>query len=277
MSTHAHARPTTSLLRRPIEGNGGWVPHHPVIGIAGQDGRSSAAENGMAGRTGDDYTCAGRTGRCGLDRPNSRESLLTKLVARALPCLAVIVLAACATQGPSGPTAWQDPSYRGPQFHKIFVVGLGPQSLADVPGFEDLMVSTLQSAGIPAVPGYRFVPSDGAPDQATMKAAITRSGADAALLVRLSDPSTQTSIGYGVGGVVSVGPDMYAGWYEPGFTSQSHQVSTIYTTLFDVKTAKQVWTYNPQTASPKTLRQDAPAFANDVVNRLLASGLVATL
>ena len=84
------------------------------------------------------------------------------------PCLALPsrhrARTACATQGPSGPTAWRDPSYRGPQFHKIFVVGLGPQSLADVPGFEDLMVSTLQSGGIPAVAGYRFVPSDRAPD-----------------------------------------------------------------------------------------------------------------
>jgi hypothetical protein len=110
-----------------------------------------------------------------------------------------------------------------------------------------------------------------------MRAAITHSGADAALLVRLSDPSMQTSMGYGVGGVASVGADMYVGWYEPGFASVSYEESTIYTTLFDVKTTQQVWTYNPQTASLATLRKDAPAFANDVINRLLASGLVATL
>ena len=201
---------------------------------------------------------------------------------RALLYLAAAALIAgcAAAPSPVDTTAWRDPDYKGPPFKKIFVVGLSAQSLTDQRGFENLMVSTLQGAGVVAVPGWQFVPTDRTPDQATMRAAIAQSGADAALLVRLSGFTTEGSIGVGVvGGVASVGSvagsNMYVGWYEPGIVSQSYQAATIYTTLFDVKTAKPVWTYNPATYNPATLQQDAPTYANDVAGLLRSSGLLA--
>ena len=197
---------------------------------------------------------------------------------RALLCLvAAVLIAGCAAApSPVNTTAWRDPDYKGPPFKKIFVVGLSAQSLTDQRGFENLMVSTLQGAGVVAVPGWQYVPTDRTPDQATMRAAIAQSGADAALLVRLSGFTTEGSVGVGVvGGVAPVGSNMYVGWYEPGIVSQSYQAATIYTTLFDVKTAKPVWTYNPATYNPATLQQDAPSYANDVAGLLRSSGLLA--
>jgi hypothetical protein len=107
------------------------------------------------------------------------------------------------------------------------------------------MVSMLQGAGVVAVPGWQYVPTDRTPDQETMRAAVLQSGADAALLVRLSGFTTEGSVGVGVvGGVAPVGSiagaNMYVGWYEPGFVSKSSATAKIYTTLFDVKTAKPV-------------------------------------
>src|SRR5271166_6529712 len=97
------------------------------------------------------------------------------------------LIAACASApSPVVTTSWRDPSYNGPPFKKIFVVGLSAKSLKDQRGFENLIVYTLQGAGITAVPGWQYVPTDRTPDQATMRAAIVQSGADAALLVRLS-------------------------------------------------------------------------------------------
>ena len=62
------------------------------------------------------------------------------------------VLAGCAAApSPLNTTAWRDPDYKGPPFKKIFVVGLSAQSLTDQRGFENLMVSTLQGAGVVAV------------------------------------------------------------------------------------------------------------------------------
>ena len=188
------------------------------------------------------------------------------------------LIAGCAAvPSPNETTGWRDPDFKGPPFGKLLVVGLSAQSLIDQRGFEDLMVSTLRSAGIAAVPGWQFVPPDRTPDQAIMRAAVERSGADAVLLVRLSSFTTETSVGYGVvGDTVATGPDMYSGWYAPGIVTDSYQAATIYTTLFNVRSGRPVWTFNPPTYSPATLKQDAPRYANEVVDRLLSSGLVAT-
>jgi hypothetical protein len=204
---------------------------------------------------------------------------LIRLARKYLCSVAAALLAACsAVPSPTNTTTWRDASFNGPQFHKIFVVGLSAQSLSDQRGFENLMVSALQSTGIAAVPGWQYVPTDRTPDQATMRAAVLHSGADAVLLVRLSGWQTEGSVGVGtVGGSEQVGPHMYVGWYEPGVVNTSYQAATIYTTLFDVKTAKAVWTYNPPTYDPSTLQQQAPVFANDVAGMLRSSGLLATL
>jgi hypothetical protein len=192
-------------------------------------------------------------------------------------CLVAValVLGCAAAPSSTNTTTWRDPKFNGPPFTKIFVVGLSAQSLTDQRGFENVMVSALQSASVEAVPGWQFVPTDRPPDQETMRAAVLKSGADAALLVRLSDFKTEGSVGVGdVGGVAAVGSNMYVGWYEPGIVSTSYQAATIYTTLFDVKTASAVWTYNPPTYNPSTLQQNAPAFANDVVGLLQSNGFI---
>jgi hypothetical protein len=192
-------------------------------------------------------------------------------------CLAALsLLVGCAAApSPVQSTTWRDPNYNGQPFKKIFVVGLSAQSLKDQRGFENLMVSTLQGAGVVAVPGWQFVATDRTPDQATMRAAIAQSGADAALLVRMSGFKTETAVGYTSGVVVPDGPNMYVGWYEPGIVSENYQAATIYTTLFDVKTAKPVWTFNPATYNPATLQQDAPRYANDVAGLLRSGGFLA--
>jgi hypothetical protein len=188
-----------------------------------------------------------------------------------------MVLAACAAApAPTNVTTWRDPTFAGRPFTKIFVVGLSSQSLVDQRGFENAMVDALRSAGVDAVPGWQFVPTDRVPDQATMRSAVAASGADGALLVRMSVPQTETALAYSPGTVEQAGPGLYVGWYDPGVTTQSYQAATVFTTLFDVATAKTVWTYNPPAYGPMSLQQDVPAFAADVVARLQADRLLST-
>ena len=194
----------------------------------------------------------------------------------ALAGAACAVLAACAAApAPTNTTTWRDPSFAGPPFRTIFVVGLNSQSLVDQRGFENVMVAALANAGVNATPGWQAVPADRVPDQETMRSAIARSGADAALLVRMSTPQTETALAYSPGTVVQAGPGLYVGWYEPGVNTENYQAATVYTTLFDVATARPVWTYNPPTYGPMSLQQDVPAFAADVIARLQAARLVA--
>lgn len=199
------------------------------------------------------------------------------MLRRSIATLACAFLAACAAApSPTNVTTWRDPGFSGPPFRKVFVVGLSAQSLVDQRGFENAMVATLQSAGVVAVPGWQFVPTDRVPDEATMRAAVARSGADGALLVRMSDVQTESTLAYSAGTVAQAGPNLYVGWYAPGVVSENYQAANIFTTLFDVATARPVWTYNPVTYSPLSLSQGVPAFANDVVGRLQADGLIAT-
>src|SRR5271163_3382240 len=105
----------------------------------------------------------------------------------ALSLILLSLIVACASApSPLVTTTWRDPNYNGPPFKKIFVVGLSAQSLKDQRGFENLMVYALQGTGVAAVPGWQYVITDHTPNQATIRAAIVQSGADAALLVRLS-------------------------------------------------------------------------------------------
>ena len=53
------------------------------------------------------------------------------------------------------------------------------------------------------------------------------------------------------------GAGMYGGWYQPA-VEVDYQRATVYTTLFDVQTAKPVWTFNVPTFNPATVRQDMP-------------------
>jgi hypothetical protein len=198
------------------------------------------------------------------------------LLRTALSLVLLLLVVACASApSPLVTTTWRDPNYNGPPFKKIFVVGLSAQNLKDQRSFENLIVYTLQGTGVTAVAGWQYVPTDRTPDQASMRAAIVQSGADAALLVRLSGFTTETTVGVTSGVVVPAGSNMYVGWYEPGIVTESYQAATIYTTLFDVKTARAVWTFNPATYNPATLEQDAPQYANDVTRLLQSGGLLA--
>jgi hypothetical protein len=190
---------------------------------------------------------------------------------------AVLVLAGCGTvnQTPDQPTTWRDPAYTGPGFRKILVIGLNSKQLTDQRGFENLMVSTLQSASVVALPGWEFLPTDHMPDQATMRAVVRNMGADAVLLIRSSGFSTQSQAVPIMGPIVPLGAGLYDGWYQTT-ADVDYQVATIYTTLFDVATERPVWTYNPPAYNPAMLQQNAPAFANNVVNLLQSNGLIAT-
>jgi len=182
------------------------------------------------------------------------------------------------TIGSTPVSTWRDPNFSGPPFRKVFVVGLSAKDLTDQRGFENVMVSALQSARIVAVPGWQYVAIDSPPDQATMRAAVAKASADAVLLVRPSAVSTQSQVGIATGMVVEGTPGVYAGWYDPYnplLVNESVQVVTIFTTLFDVRTQKPVWTYNAPTYSPATLRQDAPAYANDIAGLLQGTGMFA--
>jgi len=197
---------------------------------------------------------------------------------------ALLLIAGCASTSTAPSSAWRDPNFTGKPFSKVFVIGLSSKDLTDRRGFEDLMVAALRSGGTQAVPAWQFLPSSGQADQASMMAAFAQSGADAVLLARFMGFSTQDQVGTAiVPGPPAYGPPglgidadlygAYSSWYGVP-VDQQYQVATIYTTLFDGKGMKAVWTYNPQSFDPNNLRQQTSAYAYDVAAMLQSAGLV---
>lgn len=200
---------------------------------------------------------------------------MSTLAARLFALVAVAFVAACtAVPSPTQSTTWRDPNFQGRPFSKLLVIGLSTKSLRDLRGFEDQLVEALRQAGIGAEPGWRYAPPSGLPDEAALRAAVVQAGAEGALMVRMGDFATEGEVGYSPGVVTEVAPNVYAGWYVPGIAEFDYQAANIFTTLFDARTMNPIWTYNPPTTDPGTLRRDGVGFANDVVSRLLASGLV---
>jgi hypothetical protein len=188
--------------------------------------------------------------------------------------IAVALIAVLSLTGgcaaPTQPSTWRAPAYAGPGFKKIFVIGLASKDLRDRQTFEDRMVAQLQAGGAQAVPGWQYLPQDRPADPATVQAAVAQAGADAVLLARFMGFDTQSAVvdpGVGLYG-------MYSGWYGAPAAVQ-YQVATVYTTLYDVASMSQVWTYNPQTFDPATLQQQMPVYVSAVVSLLQSNGLIA--
>lgn len=191
-----------------------------------------------------------------------------------LAVAAFVLTAGCAS--PTGDSRiWRDPNYAGPPFTKIFVIGLSSKGLADRQGFENLLVSQIQAVGVQAVPGYQFIPPGGQSDQATVMAALRRSGADAMLISRVTGYKNRDDVAMVADPGFGVGFDAYDGVFADPLVVQ-YQIATVYTTLYDAKSMNAVWTYSPKTMDPSAVQQQARAYASTAVALLQSSGLLNT-
>jgi hypothetical protein len=189
-----------------------------------------------------------------------------------LAIAAFVLMAGCAST-PGDPKIWRDPNYAGPPFTRIFVVGLSSKGLGDRQGFEDLLVSQIRAAGALAAPGYQYIPPGSQADQATVIAALRRSGGDAMLVVRITGYKNRDDVAMTLDPGFGFGFDTYDGVFAEPLVVQ-YQVATVYTTLYDAKTMNPVWTYSPKTMDPSMVQQQASAYASTAVALLQSSGLL---
>jgi hypothetical protein len=196
----------------------------------------------------------------------------TRLKPAWLAIAAFVLIAGCAST-PGDPKIWRDPSYTGPPFTRIFVIGLSSKGLGDRQGFEDLLVSQIKATGALAAPGYQYIPPGGQSDPATVMAALGRSGADAMLIAHITGYKSRDDVVWDPDFGFGFGFGMYDGMYADPIVVQ-YRVATVYTTMYDARTMKPVWTYSPRTMDPATLQQQAAPYASTVVGLLQSSGLL---
>jgi hypothetical protein len=152
---------------------------------------------------------------------------------------------------------------------------LSSKGLADRKGFEDLLVAQIKAVGALAAPGYQYIPAGAQLDQATVTAAMARSGADAMLIAHITGYKYRDDVVMDPGLGFGFGFDTYDDVFVNPLVVQ-YQIATVYTTMYDAKTMNPVWTYSPKTMDPATLQQQAAPYASTVVGLLQSNGLLGT-
>jgi hypothetical protein len=194
----------------------------------------------------------------------------------------VLVLAAC--QSTSIQSAWFDPKFTGGAMKKIDVIAVGT-NLSNRRVFEDIFAQRLRDAGVDGVAGWTVIPDEARAAEAPFTEAVTRTGAQGLLVVRLLGVDTRTQVtttmvptgpmwgggrwGGGWGGS-AFGPSMV-----PVSEVSQYDLAIVETTLYDVPTGRPVWAATTQTFNPSTVPREAPGFADVIIGQLSARGLIA--
>ncbi len=199
------------------------------------------------------------------------------MLRRLLPVAAVLSLAACAST--TIRDTWTDTAWQGPAFRKVLVLGVS-RDTTDRRVFEDIMAAKVAATGVEAIPAYRLMPDSGKVPEPELDRVVKASGADALLMSRIRSLDRRTSV---TTSMIPAGPAFapwgpgwygwYSGWY-PATELRQYDIAVVETTVFDAATRRVVWTGVTETYEPRSVRQDAPGFADVIVKALAARGVL---
>jgi hypothetical protein len=185
--------------------------------------------------------------------------------------VAIVLFAGCTTTNPIV-SEWRNPGYNAPSFKRIMVGGLGDATSVRR-NFEDEFVTQLRAAGIDALPSYRLMPQNEEVDEAKIKQAAKKAGADAAILARPIhvEEKTQLSPGYfPIPWFGFYGPHIGASWYG-GYGAPSiyrYNEFTSEATLYDLGKNEVVWTATIRTTEPEDVKAAIKTYVAAVMRAL---------
>ena len=142
-----------------------------------------------------------------------------------------------------------NPEYVGKPFKSVMVVAVTSDELVRRT-FEDRMVAMLDKRGLKGIPAYAVVESRGKVEEADLRQAIARSGAEGVLMTRVIRvdrssgyvPGSTVAVGYGWGGFYGY----YSGVWETVTTPEQKVTGTSWTVsetrLFDARNGALAWT-----------------------------------
>jgi hypothetical protein len=161
--------------------------------------------------------------------------------------LAAMLLASCTTSRLV--TQQANPDYVGKSFKSVMVVAVTPDQMVRRT-FEDRVVALLGKRGLKGIPAYSLLGSRGQVEEAELRDAIARSGAEGVLITRVT--RVDQSSGYVSGATVSVGYGgvgmygYYGGVWQTVETAPQKITGPTWTLsetrLFDAKSGVLAWT-----------------------------------
>jgi hypothetical protein len=192
-----------------------------------------------------------------------------------------VLLAGCAG-GPKIVNVWEDPSYDGPRFRNVLIVGIA-KSDANARIFEDVFADRLAGAGIAATPAYRVLPRDVKAAKEEIESVVAAKGIDAIFVTRVIDVDRQTSYS---SGYTTVYPgtayyhDFYGfynyswGVYASPSYAYSYDVVRLETSVYETQDYDLVWTGMTETVDPKDVAKESVKLADLIMKELKTRGLL---
>jgi hypothetical protein len=214
--------------------------------------------------------------------------LRSELVRRWAVALAVLAVAGCgATTHSTMVHSWMDPAHGSAPIQRVLVIGL-VKSATTRQIFETHMAGILQKNGVTAIPSYDLLQDpqtvgDEAAVRELVRAAVTKSGADAVTVTRLVAEETSQEW---VHESTYVAPMGYYGSFYPYYYGAYQVISTpgyvveektyvVETNLYDVATEKLIWTGISETVNLESAIKGIDSVGGVVVASLKKEGLIA--
>jgi hypothetical protein len=187
---------------------------------------------------------------------------MKNLIVTFLSVALVLTLSAC---GPKAKitSSWIDLSVAGYGADNILIMGVS-RNETHMKLFENVFVDELKKTNIEAMASYKVIGHVLEPDRKIVEAAVAKTGASSVLITRVVDRSSATqdfpgTVHFMPGGFYG---DMY-GYYNETYSAMYTPPSSVTRTtvclesnLYDVKTAKLVWSAQSDAIDPKLLRTD---------------------
>jgi hypothetical protein len=177
-------------------------------------------------------------------------------------------------------SAWFDTEFAGPPLRKIVVSG-GGISTAESRVFEDTFVQKLRAAGVDAVAGHTAGLDDPGLGNETFVAAVTQTGAQGLLFVRLLGVDNRTQISTTmVHGGMGWGRGPWGSWDGPTRMMvpvqqvTQYELAVVETKLFHVQTKQLLWAATTSTLNPTTVARETPAFAELIIGQLASRNVI---
>jgi hypothetical protein len=176
---------------------------------------------------------------------------------------------------------WSDESYQGRPGQKIMIIALTDNERRQYT-WEGAFSNALKQGGAVPLAGSKYLPAGAALKEEGLKEVIRESGANLVAVTRLLAIDKETEY---VPGTTAYAPaPAYYGMYgyyqssymmlhEPGYI-QENTVVKLETNVYDVGTAKLVWSGLTHTINPETGQDAATSVAVAIVSDLTASKII---
>jgi hypothetical protein len=161
------------------------------------------------------------------------------------------------------------------KYRKVLVIGASPdRGLRQL--FEDEFAKALAARGVTVIPSYQHLPET-KPSRDAVERVARSLGADAVLVSRLVERSSETQFDPGVASV----PASITGYYDNAWKSSYEPPSTytatvvrIQTRLFDAATGKLAWSAETNTFDPRDREKEVQNLSNVLTKAMAKQNLI---